>query len=187
MQVQLGGASDWEAAWAPYDEDTYRAALDLLWPTDVALDIGAGDLRFARRAAARTRAVVAIEQRAELLTGDHPPNLNIICGDARVLLFPRGVTVGVLLMRHCQHSAEYVAKLRAVGCTRLITNARWRMGVEEIYLAARRVPFESARDGWYACICGATGFIASSAEAINAVVLDRVTEVEKCPECNKDK
>src|SRR3990172_2227545 len=61
--------AEWEAAWAPYDETTYRAALELIRPDDVVLDIGAGDLRFARRAAARARTVIAVEQRAELLTG----------------------------------------------------------------------------------------------------------------------
>ncbi len=41
----------WEAMWAPYDEATYGAALAQIAADDVVLDIGAGDLRLARRAA----------------------------------------------------------------------------------------------------------------------------------------
>ncbi len=41
----------WEARWAPYDEATYAAVLAAIRPDDVVLDIGAGDLRLARRMA----------------------------------------------------------------------------------------------------------------------------------------
>ncbi len=177
--------AEWEAAWAPYDEGTYRAALDLLFPDDVVLDIGAGDLRFARRAAERTRAVIAIEQHPGLLAGPYPENLTVICGDARTVPFPPDVTVGVLLMRHCRHFREYAAKLRAAGCTRLITNARWRMGLEQIQLDGLRIPFDELTGGWYACLCSATGFVAASAEAIDLERLDRIVEVENCPNCRE--
>ena len=90
----------WESLWAVYDEATYSAALAFIRPDDVVLDIGAGDLRFARRAAVRARRVIAIERRAELLAAPCPSNLTVLCGDARALPFPFGVTVGVLLMRH---------------------------------------------------------------------------------------
>ena len=46
---------DWEALWAPYDRATYHAVLDFLEPGEVVLDLGAGDLRFARWAAPRVR------------------------------------------------------------------------------------------------------------------------------------
>ncbi|MBM4424879.1 MAG: hypothetical protein FJ030_16080 [Chloroflexi bacterium] len=82
-------AADWEAAFAPYSDDLYEAALAWLGPDDVMLDIGAGDLRFARRAAARVRHVFAIEQRTELVAASHPANLTVIVGDARRTPFPR--------------------------------------------------------------------------------------------------
>ena len=53
---------DWEAAFAPYDEETYRAVLAQITPHDVVLDIGAGDLRLTRRVAAIARRVYAIER-----------------------------------------------------------------------------------------------------------------------------
>jgi hypothetical protein len=177
--------AQWEAAWAPYDQATYEAALELIAPDDIVLDIGAGDLRFARRAAGRARAVFAIEQRAELLTPPHRPNLTIICGDALAVPFPPGITVGVLLMRHCRHFRDFVAKLRSIGCARLITNARWRMGVEQIEFTTPRVPIQDLDAGWYACLCGDSGFVAASPEAINSQALDRVTGVASCPRCRE--
>jgi hypothetical protein len=175
---------EWEAAWAPYDEATYAAALEFLGPDDSVLDIGAGDLRFARRAAERARAVLAIEQRPELLNPPYPSNLTIICGDALAVPFPEGISVGVLLMRHCQHFGEYVFKLRAVGAKRLITNARWRVGVEQIALDQPRVSSENLDAGWFACLCGATGFAAHSPDAVNAEALERVTQLASCSNCH---
>ena len=175
---------DWEQLWAPYDETTYRAALALIRPDDVALDIGAGDLRFAHRAASRARAVIAIEQRVELLAGPFSSNLTAICGDALTWSFPAGITVGVLLMRHCAHFAEYVAKLRAVGCARLITNARWGMDVECVSLAPLP-PFAVVRLGWYACLCGAVGFKPGPPEYLTAAALTSTTQAENCPACLK--
>jgi hypothetical protein len=174
--------AEWEAAWAPYDETTYRAALELIRPDDVVLDIGAGDLRFARRAAAQARTVIAVEQRAELLTGSRPPNLLVICGDALTTPFPPGVTVGVLLMRHCRHFAEYAGKLQSAGCTRLVTNARWRLGIEEVSLA-ERMPFAAFAAGWYACRCGAVGFKPGPLDNLTPALLAATSEVETCPAC----
>jgi hypothetical protein len=172
----------WEAAFAPYAEDTYCAALEMISPDDVVLDIGAGDLRFARRAAARARRVIAIERRAELLAAPCPANLTVLCGDARALPFPPGVTIGVLLMRHCRHFHTYALKLRAIGCQRLITNARWGMDVECLSLAPQP-HFDSARPGWYACLCGAVGFKPSAPEAITAEIIQRAQSLETCPAC----
>ena len=175
--------SQWEAAWAAYDETTYQVALGFIRPDDVVLDIGAGDLRFACRAAARARAVVAIEQRPTLLlNAARLDNLTVICGDALRVPFPEGITAGVLLMRHCRHFAEYTAKLRAIGCTRLITNARWRMGVEEVSLVPQP-PFTTARLGWYACLCGAVGFKPGPADEVTPAMLEITTQVEICPAC----
>lgn len=185
--------ADWESAWAPYDEPTYCAALSLLRARDVVLDIGAGDLRFARRAAEQTRAVIAIEQHGELLTGEretggrkarpYPHNLTVICGDALSIPFPSGITVGVLLMRHCRHFGDYVRKLRAAGCQRLITNARWAFGVEQVTLGPHP-RYDAAAPGWYACQCGAVGFKPCPPDALTTSVLARTTEVSCCPSCN---
>jgi len=174
--------SDWEAAWAPYDEATYRAALAFLRPDDVVLDIGAGDLRFARRAAALARRVIAIEQRPERLAGRRPCNLTVICDNALTWPFPPGLTVGVLLMRHCRHFAHYIARLRGVGCRQLITNARWGMGVECVSLAPQP-SFAASGPGWYACLCGAVGFKPGPPESITPIVLQRVYALENCPAC----
>jgi len=182
---------DWEAAWAPYDEPTYRAALRFIEPDDVVLDIGAGDLRFARRAARIARRVIAIERRAELLpfpashshtTPPLPSNLAVLCGDALTVPFPSGVTLAVLLMRHCRSFAQYVAKLRAVGCQRLMTNARWGMDVELVSLAPKS-PYAAILPGWYACLCGAVGFAQCPPEGLTPIALTRVSQVENCPAC----
>jgi hypothetical protein len=192
--------ADWGSAWAPYDEPTYRAALSLLRARDVVLDIGAGDLRFARRAAAQARAVIAIEQRAELLTGEcetgertaggcktrpYPSNLTVICGDALAIPFPSNITVGVLLMRHCQHFGDYARKLQAAGCGRLITNARWGFGVEQVTLGPHP-RYAAAASGWYACQCGAVGFKPCSPDALTTSVLARTAEVSCCPSCSRE-
>ncbi len=177
--IQSPGAFDgldpWETLWAPYDEATYAAVLAEIKPDDVVLDIGAGDLRLARRMATIACQVIAWEIRPELAAAwsvkrdtwnatDH--KVTVVCTDARSEPVPPGVTVAVLLMRHCTHYALYAEKLRAAGCRRLLTNARWGMGVEVIDLAPA-APFDSISAGWYACRrCGATGWA-----------------VEGCPEC----
>ena len=191
---RLSGA-DWEAAWAPYDEPTYRAALAFIQADDVILDIGAGDLRFARRAAAQARAVIAIERRAGLLADgreagrrkacSYNANLVVICGDALSTPFPIGVTVGVLLMRHCRHFREYAQKLQAAGCRRLITNARWGFGVEQVILGPHPA-YDVAAPGWYACQCGAVGFKPCRPEALTTAALARTTEVSRCPACDRE-
>jgi SAM-dependent methyltransferase len=180
----------WEAMWAPYDEATYRAALDQIAADDVVLDIGAGDLRFARRAARVCRRVYAIEIRQELLelpTRDEDDipveNLIMLHGDARRLPFPRDVKTGILLMRHCTHFRLYADKLKAAGADRLITNARWRMGVEVMALQAERIPYRQLKMGWYACWCGATGFKPGPVEQLTMAVIEEVQEVVDCPKC----
>jgi SAM-dependent methyltransferase len=183
---------DWEAAWAPHDEATYRAALRFIEPDDVVLDIGAGDLRFARRVARIAHRVIAIERRAELLpfpfgqshtTPPLPSNLTVLCGDALAIPFPRGATLAVLLMRHCRHFAQYVARLRAAGCQRLITNARWGMDVELVSLA-RKPPYAAAPAGWYACLCGSVGFAECASDSLTPAALTRISQVENCPACS---
>ncbi len=178
--------NDWEARWAPYDMDTYAAALSFLRPDDVVLDIGAGDLRFARQAAPRVRRVIAVEKNRTVLPQPSPGgkgNLHVIIADALTWPFPRGVTVGVLLMRHCRHYREYAAKLRAAGCRRLITNTRWGMSVEEVRLDAARAAYRDVHSRWYACACGRTGFAPGPVEAITRESLDETVEVVGCPAC----
>lgn len=187
----LFSAADWEAMYAPYDEPTYQAALELLRPEDVVLDIGAGDLRFARQAARIVHKVYAVEINEFVLQqglASHdslPDHLISIQADARVLDFPSGITVGVLLMRHCTHFRLYSEKLCKAGARRLITNARWHMSVEEIDLRAERISFNEAGMGWYACSCGATGFKIGPAEQWSTDTDKLIHEVSNCPQCSR--
>lgn len=245
----MNGLDPWEARWAPYSEVDYAAVQVAIRPDDVVLDIGAGDLRLARRLAQIARQVIAWEMQPELLAASihgtaasrtgadrslpatavhgtdasstgidrssrisdpaawavHPrritdptgaehassleadERLTVVCTDARSEPVPPGVTVAVLLMRHCTHYALYVEKLRAAGCQRLITNARWGVGVEVINLAPA-APFASVEAGWYACRrCGATGWAGEDATAVNAAALESMTDVEGCPACGPDR
>jgi SAM-dependent methyltransferase len=180
----------WEARWAPYSEADYAVVLAAIRPDDLVLDIGAGDLRLARRMAQIAQQVIAWEMRPELLAArrgergaESDQRLRLVCTDARSEPVPPGVTVAVLLMRHCTHYALYVEKLRAAGCGRLITNARWGTGVELIDLAPA-APFASEGTGWYACRrCGATGWAGEDAAAVNETTTSHVTDVEGCPTC----
>jgi SAM-dependent methyltransferase len=182
-------ASDWEAMYAPYDQGTYQAVLERLRPDDVILDIGAGDLRLARQMAGIVRKVYAVEINPQVLEQAKPSfeplpaNLIPICADARTLDFPSGITIGVLLMRHCTCFSLYAEKLQAVGATRLITNARWHMNVETLDLLVQRKPFTDADMGWYACICGGIGFKEGPAEHWTSAMDQITNEVSICPQC----
>jgi SAM-dependent methyltransferase len=182
---------DWERAWAPYDASTYDAALSYIRADDVVLDIGAGDLRFARRVAAVARRVIAVECQSEPLArrialGALPRNLEAVRADALTWPFPAGVSVAVLLMRHCRHYVTYAHKLRQIGCERLITNTRWRMGIELVYLNSG-VDYAQARIGWYACACcGQAGFIPGPPEALTPDVLEHTHNVLTCPACDPE-
>lgn len=177
----------WEALWAPYDEATYAAVLTVIEPSDVVLDIGSGDLRLSRRIAEQARLVIAWEIQAALVAAAFRPlpvKLLVVVADARIEPVPAGVTSAVLLMRHCTHYALYVEKLRAAGCRRLITNARWGMGVEVIELSPG-VPFDSVGVGWYACRrCGAVGFLETVAAQVDKATIENVSDVEGCPACS---
>ena len=143
---------DWEMLWSPYDERTYSFVIEHIQPEDIVLDIGAGDLRLAQRIASVVQKVYAIEIANRLIPSSLThENLVVITADARYTPFPEDVTVGVLLMRHCQHYRLYAEKLRTVGAARLITNARWRLGVEVVDLQQGRVKFRELDLGWYAC------------------------------------
>lgn len=190
MEVNLSDAA-WEAMYATYDQATYEAALKRLRPDDVVLDIGAGDLRFARQMARMVDQVYAVEINSSVLQQGLisldllPENLIFIHADARELDFPVGITVGVLLMRHCTHFRLYFEKLRAVGARRLITNARWHMGVEEVDIQVERILFHKVEMGWYGCLCGATGFKAGPAEQWSTEMDQRIQEVRDCPQCRQ--
>lgn len=185
---------DWERLWAPYDEPTYQAVLAHVRADDVVLDIGAGDLRLACRLAERARRVYAIESQFSLMMqalarrlplGQMPANVYAVCADARCFPFPSDVTLGVLLMRHCTHFQLYAAKLAQAGCTRLITNARWRLGVELVNLTTPRIPFGEITLGWYACRCGATGFRPGPPQLLTPAVEAAMYEVSDCPQCRQ--
>lgn len=180
--------AEWEALWAPYDAATYAAVLALIDPQDAVLEIGAGDLRLSRQMAAQARQVYAIEIQADvfergLQDGPLPPNLALLPGDARSIPYPPEITVGVLLMRHCTHFRLYAERLKAAGCQRMVTNARWRMGVESVSLQTPRPSWRKVTLGWYACWCGGVGFIPGPAELITSEVAAVVHEVGDCPDC----
>jgi hypothetical protein len=184
-------ATDWETMYAPYDQATYQAALELLGPEDVVLDIGAGDLRFARQVAGVAKKVYAVEinemvlQQGITSRGPLPDHLISIQADARVLDFPIDITVGVLLMRHCTDFRLYVKKLSMAGARRLITNARWHMSVEDVDLRTEPTLFHNFGMGWYACECGATGFKAGAAEQWSTEMDHLIQEVTDCPQCKQ--
>jgi len=190
--AHLHELDDWEGWFSPYDEETYKWVLGHIAEDDVVLEVGAGDLRLALRMAERARRVYAVEVNP-LVLGPAladiglrlPRNLHAICTNALDMLLPPDVTVAVLLMRHCQHFGQYFDRLRAAGCRRLLTNARWKSGVEMVDLTASRVPWERVRDGaaihngWYACRCGAVGYVGNGTHTDAPP-----TEVIVCPACS---
>jgi hypothetical protein len=184
MEVALSDSA-WETMYAPYDQATYQAVLDQLSPSDIILDIGAGDLRLARQMARIARKIYAVEIDAQLLdlAGPLPSNLIPIHADARELDFPCDITTGVLLMRHCTCFGSYSGKLRRSGATRLITNARWRMDVEVVDLLVQRKPFREIGTGWYACDCGRTGFKEGPMEHWSFELDKIINKVYSCPNC----
>jgi len=178
----------WESWFAPYEREVYEFVLERLQPEDVVLDIGAGDFRFALAAAKRAQRVYAVEVYPPLVTdflarhgADLPRNLQVVCANAIDLPFPADATVGVLLMRHCQHFGLFFHKLQAVGARRLFSNARWKSGVEEIDLLAPRQPVDRVPPGWYACACGAVGFKAPPHPEDDWE--EAIHEVSSCPQC----
>jgi Ribosomal RNA adenine dimethylase len=180
----------WEALHATYDQTTYQAVLDQVRSDDVILDLGAGDLRLARQMAQIARQVYAVEinavvlDRAYLSPDPLPANLIPIHADARSWEFPADITAGVLLMRHCTCFRLYAVKLQLAGAARLITNARWRMAVEVVDMQpVESKSFADVGMGWYACLCGGTGFKEGPAEHWTAE-MDRITnDVSSCPRC----
>lgn len=185
----IPNASEWERMWAPYDQATYRLVLDQISAQDVVYEIGAGDLRLARQIAKSARHVYAVEINPKLIeigAGSPEPipdNLSVMCADAREAAIPTCVTIGVLMMRHCTCFSLYANRLRRTGCERLITNARWGMGVECVDLMAHRIAYSEAPTGWYACQCGSVGFKTGPAEAWTAELDGIACEVSACPMC----
>jgi SAM-dependent methyltransferase len=179
----------WEAMYAPYDQPTYQAVLNQIESEDVILDIGAGDLRLTRQMARIARKVYAVEINAQVLDQANaardplPATLIPIHANARTLDFPSDVTTGVLLMRHCTCFGLYAVKLRNAGAKRLVTNARWHMNVEVVNLSAQRSSFAESGMGWYACLCGGTGFKEGLAEHWSTEMDQITNEVSDCPQC----
>ena len=181
--------TDWEGWFSPYDDQVYESVLSYIGSEDVVLDVGAGDLRLALRMAVQAEEVYAVEVNPLLLSRalkiiglDLPRNLHVICANALDLPVPPDVTVAVLLMRHCQHFRTYFDRLRASDCQRLLTNARWKTGVELIDLTVPATSFEDVHEGWYACRCGATGYVGTGSQP-NAPP----AEVGSCPACHGSK
>ncbi|MDR3572972.1 MAG: class I SAM-dependent methyltransferase [Anaerolineaceae bacterium] len=188
--ISLQDNSTWEHMWAPYDQKTYQSVLDHIHAQDTVLEIGAGDLRFAVQAARIALQVTAIEIQKGLIgqalinySTNFPKNLTIIHGDACLIPFPACISVGVLLMRHCTHFKLYISKLKSIGCKLLITNARWHLGIETIDLQAVPQSINTVKMGWYACQCGAVGFIPGPIEEYSPEMDQHVYEVSTCPKC----
>jgi hypothetical protein len=115
-----------------------------------------------------------------------PRNVIVICGNALDMPFPPDVSVAVLLMRHCQHFREYIAKLKDAGCRRLITNARWKSQVEVIPLTESWQAFSQVRGGWYVCLCGEVGFMPCPPDCPDECPVDFcLTQVKNCPACDR--
>jgi hypothetical protein len=178
---------DWERHWAPYDEPTYQAVLEWVGSKDVVIDIGAGDFRLAYRLAGCAQKCYAIEINQTLTAiaeaSPRPENLSIIYADAYRYPFPEGITLAVMLMRHCRRFQVIADRLLEAGCRRLITNARWGVGVELIDLGAIRRPYSTLSMGWYACWCGATGFIPGPADRLTPDIEKTIQEAFDCPIC----
>jgi SAM-dependent methyltransferase len=175
---------DWEKLWSPYDEQTYQSVLQSILPDDIVLDIGAGDFRLAQRMALIAKWVYGIEIQERLFPQEVTANnLKMIHADALILPFPGGITVGILLMRHCRHFRQYADKLKLAGARKLITNARWGMGVEVIDLDQMREPYVAIDLGWYACWCGSSGFKPGSVESFTPEIDRKIHEVVDCPIC----
>ena len=185
---------DWEGWFSPYDGETYNLVLQNIGPDNIVIEIGAGDLRLALQLAERARRVYAVEVNP-LLVGAAlqavgfalPRNLWVICANALDIPFPADITVAVLLMRHCQHFRRYVDKLRAAGCQRLLTNARWRSGVESIDLTRPGVPFGEVSEGWYACRCGAVGHVGPSTVPFDKPLVSLILGPKDPGLCPRDK
>ena len=181
--------TEWQWIWAAYDEASYAAVLDFIHPDDIVLEIGAGDLRLARQIARVAQKVVAVEIHPELLTSlvnnstPLPENLTAICADALEYKFPKNTSLAVMLIRHFQHTQELMEKLRTAGCRWLVTNSRWRMGIEKIDLFAPRLNYHEIGLGWYACWCGRVGFKPGPAQAVDENVMENIYEVIGCPGC----
>lgn len=183
--ARLHGLEDWEGWFSPYDEEIYRTVLAWVGEDDVVLEIGAGDLRLSLQLAEKVRLVYAVEVNPLLLASsleeigfELPRNLFVICANALDFPVPPEITVAVLLMRHCRHFGVYFARLQKAGCRRLITNARWKSGVEQIDLTAPRLPLSCLKEGWYACACGAVGYVGEG-DLVDAPPV----EVIDCPHC----
>ncbi|NMB87560.1 MAG: rRNA adenine methyltransferase [Chloroflexi bacterium] len=180
---------DWEMLWAPYDADTYALVLREIRPADVVIDIGAGDFRLVTQMAGIAHTVYGVEIHSGLMPPAHqtPANVVAINADARQWPFPDDITTAVLLMRHCSHFSTYYQKLKTTGCKKLITNARWRMGVEVIDLRQPAIEYRHCPMGWYACQCGQVGFKPGPVELYSWADDQHTYEVANCPNCMKTK
>jgi len=155
IQDKLEG---WEASWAMYDEATYRDVLAHICINDIVYEIGAGICAW--RSAWRQLQKCSRSRDSKVLAGSGhwlqrctPSKPAHLSWDARAMPAPSGTTVGVLLMRHCTHFQLYAQKLKEAGAQALITNARWKLGVERVL--SRRNAFPSKISRWDGMPAGA--------------------------------
>lgn len=184
--VRRNDLRDWEPYYHPSSEELIEKILNSISPSDIVLDIGAGDLSLSKKIAQKAKEVFAIEVNPLLVSKGLaeigfkiPRNFFVICANALDFPFPRGVTVAILMMRHCQHFLRYFSKLEEIDCRFLITNARFKTEFERIDLRAPRISFSHFQGGWYACRCGNVGF----KEEGNPEEFCPV-EVKDCPDCS---
>lgn len=183
--VRRNDLLDWEPCYHPSNEEVIEKILKTISPSDIVLDIGAGNLSFSLRIAQKAKKVLAIEvnplivsKGLEEIGFKIPRNLFVICANALDFPFPKGVSVAILMMRHCQHFSRYFSKLEEIDCRFLITNARFKTEFERIDLRAPRIPFSQFPGGWFACRCGGVGFKDGGNPGEHTPV-----EVNGCPNC----
>ncbi|MCR4427824.1 MAG: rRNA adenine methyltransferase [Caldiserica bacterium] len=187
--VRRNDLRDWEPCYHPSSEEVIEKVLNFISPSDIVLDIGGGNLSFSLRIAQKAKRVFSLEVNPLLVSQGLreigfkiPRNLHVICANALDFPFPQGISVAVLIMRHCQHFSFYFSELEKIRCRFLITNSRLKTDVERIDLQAPRVPFSRFPGGWYACRCGGVGF----KEGGNPDQFEPV-EVNDCPHCSNVK
>ncbi len=59
------------------------------------------------------------------------------------------------------------------------------MSVEAVDLLTERISFYEIGIGWYACLCGATGFKVGPAEQWSNEMDKKMHEVVDCPQCEQ--
>lgn len=92
---------------------------------------------------------------------------------------PKEITMAVLLMRYCIPLGLYANRLRIIG----LSTADNQCPLGTLVNLEGRAPWASVEGGWYACLCGQTGFLPAPPEQLTGAQLWQIAEVETCPAC----